>query len=186
MSHGYRALTSYAYAKDINPGKLSGLIHDQLTEGGGEPGRSAVWVGVHDVDLTRGVATVLGEKYSKAAATLGQFLPVAWDESLDGRQLRAVMLFWKDGEQAERHRVHRVVALAQEFADRLTDVDQVRRRVVEKLSTEHLAIGHQVKLGLAAAWTGQHEVVARMAAELDAELEAPAILRLRELQSRHP
>ena len=70
-SHGYRALTSYAFAKDIIPGKLLGLIHDQLTEGGGRPERSAVWVGVHDVDLGRGVAAVMGEKYSSAGATLG-------------------------------------------------------------------------------------------------------------------
>ena len=75
-SHGYRALTSYAFAKEIIPGKLSSLIHDQLTEGGGSPERSAVWVGVHDVDLARGAATVMGEKYFPDAATLGHFLPV--------------------------------------------------------------------------------------------------------------
>jgi len=60
-SHGYRALTSYAFARGIIPGKLLGLIHDQLTEGGGTPKRDAVWVGVHDVDLERGAATVMGE-----------------------------------------------------------------------------------------------------------------------------
>ena len=174
-SHGYRALTSYAYAKDIVPGKLLALIHDQLTEGGRAPERSAVWVGVHDVDLARGVATVLGEKYSKVAATLGQFLPVAWDESLQGRQLRAVMLFWNDGEQAERSRVERVVALAQEFADRFTTVDQVRRRVVEQLSTEPLAIGHQVKLALAAAWTGQADAAGADGRRIDRRARTPAI-----------
>ena len=116
-SHGYRALSSYAFAKDIVPGKLFSLIHDQLTEGGGAPRRDAVWVGVHDVDLERGAATVMGESYSRSAATLGQFLPKHGDVSIAGRQLRAVLLFFPDGEQAERHRVERVVALAQEFAD---------------------------------------------------------------------
>jgi len=92
-SHGYRALTSYAFAKDIIPGKLLGLIHDQLTEGGGTPERDAVWVGVHDVDLERGAATVMGEKYSRSAATLGEFLPGGGDRSIEGRQLKAVLLF---------------------------------------------------------------------------------------------
>ena len=185
-SHGYRALTSYAFAKDIIPGKLVGLIHDQLTEGGGSPERSAVWVGVHDVDLGRGVAAVMGEKYSSAGATLGQFLPVAWDESLQGRQLRAVMLFWKDGQQAERHRVERVVALAQQFAVRFTTVDQVRRQVVDRLSRELLVTGLRVKLGLAAAWSEQHDIAEDMTVALTAELEAPALERFRELQSHRP
>ena len=85
-SHGYRALTSYAFARGIIPGKLLGLIHDQLTEGGGTPKRDAVWVGVHDVDLERGAATVMGEKYSRSAATLGQFLPGDGDRSIEGRR----------------------------------------------------------------------------------------------------
>ena len=67
-SHGYRALTSYAWAKDIVPGKLWGRILDQLTDRD-PPDRSAVLVGVHEVDLERGVATVLGEKYSKSMGT---------------------------------------------------------------------------------------------------------------------
>jgi hypothetical protein len=92
-SHGYRALTSYAFAKDIIPGKLVGLIHDQLTEGGGSPERSAVWVGVHDVDLGRGVAAVMGEKYSSAGATFGESLPQDGDESVEGRSLSTVLLF---------------------------------------------------------------------------------------------
>jgi len=186
-SHGYRALTSYAFAKDIIPGKLSGLIHDQLTEGGGTPERDAVWVGVHDVDLERGAATVMGEKYSRSAATLGQFLPGDGDRSIEGRQLKAVLLFFPDGEQAERHRVERVVDLAQGFADRFTTVDQVRRLVVmEQLSEHRLVTGHRVGLALAAAWSGQHDIAKDMAIALTAELEAPAMERLRELQSHRP
>jgi hypothetical protein len=186
-SHGYRALTSYAFAKDVIPGKLLGLIHDQLTEGGGSPKRDAVWVGVHDVDLERGAATVMGEKYSRSAATLGQFLPKDGDVSIAGRQLSAVLLFSPDGEQAERQRVERVVALAQEFADRFTTVYQVRRLVVaEQLSRHRLATGHRVGLALAAAWSGQHDIAENTAIALAAELEAPAIERLRELQSHRP
>ena len=185
-SHGYRALTSYAYAKDIIPGKLLGLIHDQLTEGGGTPERDAVWVGVHDVDLARGAATVMGEKYFPDAATLGQFFPVQGDHSLQGRQLRAVLLFFPDGEQAEQQRVERVVALAEQFGDRFTTVDQVRRAVVDKLTRERLAKGHRVELALAAAWSGEHDIAEDMAIALTAELEAPALERLRELQSHRP
>lgn len=186
-SHGYRALTSYAFAEDIVPGKLSGLIHDQLTEGGGAPERSAVWVGVHDVDLARGVATVMGEKYSRVAATLGQYLPVRGDDTVEGRQLTGVLLFWEDGEVKEQQRVERVVAMAQQFADRFTTVDQVRRAVVDELSEDdRLVTGLRVDLGLAAAWSGQQTIAERMVTELAAELDAPAIERLRELQSRRP
>jgi hypothetical protein len=181
---GYRALTSYAFAKDIVPGKLSSLIHDQLTEGGGDPGRSAVWVGVHDVDLARGVAMVLGEKYSRASATLGQFLPVPGDSSLEGRQLRAVLLFWADGDSRERHRVERVVGLAEEYASRFATVDQVRRQVVEQLSRERLVTGLSIKLGLAAAWSGRPDVAEDVTAELAVTLQAEAMARFRELQSR--
>jgi hypothetical protein len=185
-SHGYRALTSYAFAKDIIPGKLVGLIHDQLTEGGGTPERDAVWVGVHDVDLARGVATVMGEKYSRSAATLGQFLPGDGDRSIEGRQLKAVLLFFADGEQAERHRIERVVALAEQFADRFTTVYQVRRAVVDQLNQERLAKGHRVELALAAAWSGQHDTAEDKTVALTVELEAPALERLRELQSHRP
>jgi hypothetical protein len=185
-SHGYRALTSYAFAKDIIPGKLVGLIHDQLTEGGGTPERSAVWVGVHDVDLGRGVAAVMGEKYSSAGATLGQFLPLQGDHSMEGRQLKGVLLFWDDGERQERHRVERVVALAQQFAVRFTTVEQVRLAVVDQLSRERLPTGRRVKLALAAAWCGHHDVAENMTVALAAELEAPALERLRELQSHRP
>lgn len=127
-SHGYRALTSYAYAKDIVPGKLWGLIHDQLTDRD-PPERSAVQVGVHDVDLERGVATVLGEKYSKSMGTLGPLLPRSGEITLAERQLRSVLLFSDDGEQAERRRVERVVALAQEYAQQVPTLDALRRRV---------------------------------------------------------
>ena len=48
---------------------MRGLILDQLTDRD-PPERSAVLVGVHDVDLERGVATVLGEKYRKSMGTL--------------------------------------------------------------------------------------------------------------------
>ena len=185
-SHGYRALTSYAFAKDIIPGKLLGLIHDQLTEGGGTPERDAVWVGVHDVDLERGAATVMGEKYSRSAATLGEFLPGGGDRSIEGRQLKAVLLFFPDGEQAERQRVERVVALAEQFGDRFTTVDQVRRAVVDQLTRERLAKGHRVELALAAAWSGEHDIAEGMAFALTAELEAPALARLRELQAQRP
>ena len=173
-SHGYRALTSYAFAKDIIPGKFVGLIHDQLTEGGGSPERDAVWVGVHDVDLGRGAATVMGQKYSSAGATPGQFLPLKGDHSVEGRQLKGVLLFWDDGERQERHRVERVVALAQQFAVRFTTVEQVRLAVVDQLSRERLPTGRRVKLGLAAAWSGREDIAEDMAIALTAELEAPA------------
>jgi hypothetical protein len=98
-----------------------------------------------------------------------------------------VLLFSPDGEQAERQRVERVVALAQEFADRFTTVYQVRRLVVvEQLSRHRLATGHRVGLALAAAWSGQHDIAENTAIALAAELEAPAIERLRELQSHRP
>ena len=126
-SHGYRALTSYAYAKDIVPGKLWGLIHDQLTDRD-PPERSAVLVGVHEVDLERGVAAVLGEKYSKSMGTLGRLLPLSGKNTLAERQLKTVLLFFDDGEQAERHRVERVVALAQEYAKQFPTVDALRCR----------------------------------------------------------
>lgn len=185
-SHGYRALSSYAFAKDIVAGKLWGLIHDQLTEGGGAPGRSAVWVGVHDADLARGVATVMGEKYSRGAATLGQFLPVHGDHSVQGRQLKGVLLFGEDGERRERYRVERVVAMAQQVADRFTTVDQVRLAVVDQLSREVLVPGLRVKLGLAAAWSGRQDVADDMAVVLANEIEVPAVERFRELQSHRP
>ncbi len=185
-SHGYRALNSYAFTKDTLPGTLSSLIHDQLTEGGGDPRRSAVWVGVHDVQLARGAATVMGATYSPDAATLGQFLPVLGDHSTEGRQLKGVLLFWADGEQAERNRVGRVVALAQEFADRFTTLDQVRRSVVDQLTGERLALGHRVHLALAAAWSGQRDIAARAAVELTDQLDSAAMDRLRELQARLP
>ena len=185
-SHGYRALTSYAFAKDIIPGKLLGLIHDQMTEGGGTPERDAVWVGVHDVDLERGAATVMGEKYSRSAATLGQFLPGGGDRSIEGRQLKAVLLFFPDGEQAERRRVQRVVAFAQQFAERFTTVEQVRLAVVDQLSRERLPTGRRVKLALAAAWSGHLHIAEDMTVALTAELEAPALERLRELQAHRP
>ena len=185
-SHGYRALNSYAFTKDIVPGKLWGLIHDQLTEGGGGPRRSAVWVGVHDVELARGSATVMGAKYFPDAATLGQFLPVQGDHSTEGRQLKGVLLFWADGEQAERHRVGRVVGLAQEFADRFTTLDQVRTAVVDQLTGERLPVGHRVHLALAAAWSGQPDIAARASAELTDQLDSAARDRLQELQAHLP
>jgi len=185
-SHGYRALTSYAFAKDIIPEKLFGLIHDRLTEGGGSPERSAVWVGVHDVDLGRGVAAVMGEKYSSAGATFGESLPQDGDESVEGRSLSTVLLFSPDGGRAERDRVRRVVALAQQYADRFTTVEQVRFAVVDQLSQQRLPTGRRVRLALAAAWSGQHDVAENMTVALTAELEAPAIERLRELQSHRP
>jgi len=184
-SHGYRALNSYAFAKDIVPGKLWGLILDQLTDRD-PPERSAVLVGVHDVDLERGVATVLGEKYRKSMGTLGRLLPFSGKNTLEERQLKAVLLFFNDGEQAERRRVERVVALAQEYAQQFPNVDALRRRVVHQLSGERLATGHRVRLGLAAAWTGEYEIADRMAEELTALCPAPAMERLRELQARHP
>jgi len=83
--------------------------------------------------------------------------------------------------------VERVVDLAQEFADRFTTVDQVRRLVVmEQLSEHRLVTGHRVGFALAAAWTGQHDIAEDMAIPLTAELEAPAMERLRELQSHRP
>jgi len=184
-SHGYRALTSYAYAKDIVPGKLWGLIHDQLTDRD-PPERSAVQVGVHDVDLERGVATVLGEKYSKSMGTLGPLLPRSGEITLAERQLRSVLLFSDGGEEAERRRVERVVALAQEYAQQVPTLDALRRRVVRQLSSERLATGHRVRLALAGAWTGEYGIADRMAEELTALCPAPALERLRELQSRHP
>jgi hypothetical protein len=185
-SHGYRALTSYAFAKDIIPGKLVGLIHDQLTEGGGIPERSAVWVGVHDVDLGRGAAAVMGEKYSSAGATFGESLPQDGDESVEGRSLSTVLLFSPDGEKAERDRVRRVVALAQQYADRFTTVEQVRFAVVDQLSRQRLPTGRRVRLALAAAWSGHLHIAEDMTVALTAELEGPAIERLRELQSHRP
>ena len=186
-SHGYRPLSSYSFAKEIIPGKLSGLIHDQLTEGGGTPRRDAVWVGVHDVNLERASATVMSERYHGDMATLGQFLPLEGDHSLEGRQLKASLLFWEDGEVRERHRVQRVVALAQEFANRFTTVEQVRQSEVEyHLSSFRLATGHRVQLAVAAAWTGRHDVAARMVDELAAALDPPAMQRLRETQSHRP
>ena len=173
-SHGYRALTNYAFAKDIVAGRLWGLIHDQLTDRD-PPERSAVLVGVHDVDLERGVAAVLGAEYSKSGVTLGQFLPVAGDQSLEGRQLRAVLLFSDDGEQAERHRVERVVALAQEYADQHPTVQALRRQVVDQLIREQLAKGHRVRLALAAAWSGQEEIADRVTREFPAGLPAASL-----------
>jgi hypothetical protein len=184
-SHGYRALNSYAFAKDIVPGKLRGLILDQLTDRD-PPERSAVLVGVHDVDLERGVATVLGVKYRRSMGTLGEILPFSGKNTLEERQLKAVLLFFNDGEQAERRRVERVVALAQEYAQQFPTVDTLRRRVVDELSGEPLMMGHRVRLGLAAAWTGEYEIANRMMEELTALCPAPALERLRKLQSRQP
>jgi len=58
--------------------------------------------------------------------------------------------------------------------------------VVDQLSRERLPTGRRVKLGLAAAWSGQEDIAEDMAIALTAELEAPAIARLRELQSHRP
>jgi hypothetical protein len=180
---GYRALTSYAFARDIVPGKLSSVIHDQLTDRD-PPERSAVAVGVHDAELLRAVATVFGERYSKAALSLREFLPRADDTGVAGRQLRAVMLFWENGKEAERHRVRRVVASADEFAAPFSGVDEVRRRIVEERSSERLVTGHRVELALAASWTGRPDIVERLTRELDAELDPPARARLNEILSR--
>ena len=100
--------------------------------------------------------------------------------------MRGVLLFWDDGELQERHRVQRVVALAQEFADRFTTVDQVRRAVVDKLTSERLPTGRRVNLALAAAWSGQQDIAEDMTVALTAQLEARATERLRELQSHRP
>ena len=58
--------------------------------------------------------------------------------------------------------------------------------MVDRLSRELLVTGLRVKLGLAAAWSGQHDIAEGMTVALTAELEAPAIERLRELQSHRP
>jgi hypothetical protein len=184
-SHGYRALNSYSYASDIVPGMLRRLIHDQLTDRD-PPARSAVQVGVHDVDLEHGVASVLGVKYRRSMGTIGRNVPFSGKNTLQERQLTGVLLFWGDGEQAERRRVERVVALAQEYAGQFSNVDAVRRRVVDELSGEPLMMGHRVRLGLAAAWTGENEIADRMVDEVSVLCPAPAADRMRELQSRQP
>ena len=76
--------------------------------------------------------------------------------------------------------------IPEEFADRFASVDQVRRAVVDKLTSERLPTGRRVTLALAAAWSGQHDIAENTASPLAAELEAPAIERLRELQSHRP
>ena len=88
-SHGYRALNSYSYASDIVPGMLRRLIHDQLTDRD-PPARSAVQVGVHDVDLEHGVASVLGVKYRRSMGTIGQNVPFSGRNTLQERQLTGV------------------------------------------------------------------------------------------------
>jgi hypothetical protein len=180
---GFRALSSYAYARDLVPEALWTVIHDQLTDRN-PPERSAVQVGVHDVELARAVATVLSERYSKAAVTLGQPLPPPGDTSLEGRRLRAVLLFGPDGEEAERQRVRQVVERAEAFAAQTPDPAASRRRVVDQLSQQHLATGHRVKLALAAAWTEQPDIAARATADLARELPTEALQRLEELQRR--
>lgn len=93
-------------------------------------------------------------------------------KTVEGRQLTGVLLFWDDGEVKEQQRVERVVAMAQRFADRFTTVDQVRRAVVDELSeADRLVTGRRVKLGLAAAWSGQQTIAEHMVTELAAELD---------------
>ena len=128
----------------------------------------------------------MGEKYSSAGATLGESLPQDGEEKVEGRRLSTVLLPSPDGEQAERDRVHRVVALAQQFAVRFTAVEQVRLAVMDQLSRQRLPTGRRVRLALAAAWSGNHDIAEDMTVALTAQLEAPATERLRELQSHRP
>jgi hypothetical protein len=180
---GFAPLSAYAYGSDLAPGALSIVIHDQLTDRN-PPERSAVQVGVHDAQLARAIATVLGERYSKASVTIGQPLPEPGDTSLEGRRLRAVLLFGPDGAEAERERVRQVVERAHAFAAQVPNPSAVRRAVVEQLTREHLTTGHRVKLALAAAWIGQSDIAAQTVRELASDLSDAAMQRLAEQRDR--
>lgn len=176
-SHDFKERGAQTYARVIVPKELLLLVHDTISRG--DPtGPRNVTAGIHDVRLEQAVARVLDERYDRNGSSLRQGLPADRDDSLETRQLTAVMLLWSDGPAREADRVARVVLAAELWSQGVNSPENARRRVVATLITERRALGHTIRLALASSWTGQREAVGVALREAESVLDPAGQARL--------